>query len=209
MRNVNFFYPEVFERKFNRNPKQWSLEDLHDLYLRAKERAEKRWKLSQSIIDTIQKEIVQFDNKTQVYFYQTTRDTTYLRNYEFTWKNKRDKYTSWSIGDPKLNNREERLDFLIANSRAFELGQQFYESKTLEDMSWRTMWRVKDIFWQVLERKLRSLYESEVVKETLIIEVSGHKYFVHVDNGYGYPNFRLQNEFNGEIIKIGGTIDRW
>lgn len=209
MRNVNFFYPEVFERKFNRKPKQWSLEDLHDLYLRAKERAEKRWKLSQSIIDTIQKEIVQFDNKTQVYFYQTTRDTTYLRNYEFTWKNKRDKYTSWSIGDPKLNNREERLDFLIANSRAFELGQQFYESKTLEDMSWRTMWRVKDIFWQVLERMLRSLYESEVVKETLIIEVSGHKYFVHVDNGYGYPNFRLQNEFNGEIIKIGGTIDRW
>ncbi len=33
MRNVNFFYPEVFERKFNRNPKQWSLEDLHDFRL--------------------------------------------------------------------------------------------------------------------------------------------------------------------------------
>ncbi len=202
MRNVSFFYPEVFEYKFKRKPKDWSLEQLHDLYLRTKERAEKRWELSQSIMDTIQKEIVQFDNKTKVYFYQTTRDTTFLRNYEFTWKNKHTKYTSWSIGDPKLNNREERLDFLIANVRAFELGQQFYESKTLEDMAWRTMWKVKDILWQVMEKKLRTLYESKVVKETLIVEVSGHKYFVHVDNGYGYPSFRLQNEFDGEIIKL-------
>ena len=41
MRNVSFFYPEVFEYKFKRKPKDWSLEQLHDLYLCAKERAEK------------------------------------------------------------------------------------------------------------------------------------------------------------------------
>ena len=202
MKNVNFFYPEVFEYKFKRKPKDWSLEQLHDLYLRAKERAEKRCNLSQSIMDTIQKEIVQFDNKTKVYFYQTVKDTTYLRSYDFTWKCKYNKNTSWSIGDPKLNNREERLDFLIANMRAFELGQQFYESRTIEDMAWRTMCKVKDIFWQVLEKKLRTLYQDNAVKETLLIEVSGHKYFVHVDNGWGYPIFRLQNEFDGEIIKM-------
>jgi len=209
MRSVNFFYPEIFERKFNRKPKSWTVEQLHDLYLRAKERAEKRWDKTQKIMDEIQKEIFSHDNKTKVYFYQTLRGETYLRNYEFNWKGLYNKYTSYSIGDPKLNNREERLDFLIANVRAFELGQEFYESKTLDDMAWRTMWKVKDIFWQVLERKLRFLYKDKVVKETLIIEVSGHKYFVHVDNGHGYPSFRLQNEFDGEITKVSGTIDRW
>jgi hypothetical protein len=46
MRQVNFLFPEVFEYKFGRKPKDWTLEQLHDLYLRAKSR--KRWKISNS-----------------------------------------------------------------------------------------------------------------------------------------------------------------
>jgi hypothetical protein len=69
-------------------------------------------------------------------------------------------------------------------------------------MAWRTMWKAKDIFWKVLENKIRDLYEGKVVKETLIVEISGYKYFVHSQNGYGYPSFSLQNEFDGEIISF-------
>ena len=202
MRRANFLFPEAFEHKFKRKPKEWSLEQLHDLYLRAKVRAEKRASHTQSIMDMIDKEIPKFDRKSQVYFYQTSNDTTYLRQYEFTWKCRYDKYTSYSLNDPKLKSREERLDFVLSNSRAFELGQEFYESKRLEDMAWRTMWKAKDIFWKVLENKIRDLYEGKVVKETLIVEISGYKYFVHAQNGYGYPSFSLQNEFDGEIISF-------
>jgi hypothetical protein len=46
MRQVNFLFPEVFEYKFGRKLKDWTLEQLHDLYLRAKSR--KRWKISNS-----------------------------------------------------------------------------------------------------------------------------------------------------------------
>lgn len=201
MRQINFLFPEVFEYRFGRKPKNWTLEQLHDLYLRAKSRAEKRWSHTLSIMDKIDKEITKFDNKSQVYFYQTTNDTTYLRQYEFTWKS-RYKHTSYSLNDPKLKSREERLDFVLSNSRAFELGQEFYESKRLEDMAWRSMWRVKDILWQVIEKKLRAKYEGVYVKDTIIIEISGHKYFIHVDNGYVYTNFTLKNEFDGEIIKL-------
>jgi hypothetical protein len=73
----------------------------------------------------IDKEIPKFDRKSQVYFYQTSNDTTYLRQYEFTWKCRYDKYTSYCLNDPKLKSREERLDFVLSNSRAFELGQEF------------------------------------------------------------------------------------
>jgi hypothetical protein len=210
MRRVNFFYPEIFERKFNRKPKSWTVEQLHDLYLRAKERAEKRWNISKEIMEEIQKEVFCHDNRTKVYFYQTVRDETYLRSYEFNWSGLYNKHTSYSIGDPKLNNREERLDFLISNTKAFELGQKFRDSKVLEDMAWTSSWKIRDIFWQVLERKLRNIYEDKVVKDTILVEISGYKYFIHVENGYyGYPSFSLKNEFDGEIIKVGGTIDRW
>jgi len=202
MRHVNFLFPEVFEYKFKRKPKEWSLEQLHDLYLRSKLRAEKRWNHTLSIMDKIDKEITKFDNKSQVYFYQTTNDTTYLRQYEFTWKGRYDKYTSYSLNDPKLKTREERIDFALSNTRSFELGQEFYESKRLEDMAWKSMWRVKHILWQVMEKKLRTIHEGVAVKETLLVEISGHKYFIHVDNCYGYPEFTLQNEFDGQIIKL-------
>jgi len=202
MRNVNFLFPEVFEYKFGRKPKDWTLEQLHDLYLRAKSRAEKRWKVSNSIMDTIDKEIPKFDNQSVVYFYQIANDTTYLRQYEFTWKTKYRKYTSFGIRDPKLKTREERLDFALSNNRAFELGQQFYEAKKLEDVAWRSSWRVREILWHIIEEKLQKIYGETAVKETLLIEISGHKYFIHVDNGYGYARFSLQNEFDGEIVKL-------
>lgn len=209
MRHVNFLYPEAFEYKFKRKPKEWTLEELHDLYLRTKERAEKRWNHTLSIIDTIDKEIPKFDRrfekKSQVYFYQITNDkntyTKHLRQYEFTWGEDKSSYT-YSLRDPKLNTREERLDFALSNERSFELGQKFFESKKLEDMAWRTMWYIKDVFWTVLEKKLRDIYKGKKIRETLLIEVSGYKYFIHVKNGYGYPSFTLQNEFDGEIVKI-------
>lgn len=202
MRQLNFLFPEFFEYKFKRKPKDWSLEELHDLYLRAKARAEKRRNHTLSIMDSIDKEITKFDNKSQVYFYQTINDTTYLRQYEFTWKSRYEKYSSYSLNDPKMKSREERLDFVLSNSRAFELGQEFYESKRLEDMAWRNMWRVKDILWQVIEKKLRKMYEGVQVKDTIIIEISGHKYFIYVENSWGFSNFTLKNEFDGEIIKL-------
>jgi hypothetical protein len=105
MRRANFLFPEAFEHKFKRKPKEWSLEQLHDLYLRAKVRAEKRASHTQSIMDMIDKEIPKFDRKSQVYFYQTSNDTTYLRQYEFTWKCRYDKYTSYCLNDPKLKSR--------------------------------------------------------------------------------------------------------
>lgn len=69
-------------------------------------------------------------------------------------------------------------------------------------MAWRSSWKVKDILWNVIEEKLQKIYKEDTLKETILIEISGYKYFVHVDNGYGYPRFYLKNEFDGEIIKI-------
>ena len=42
--NYNFLYSNSFERKFNRKPKEWTIEQIHALYEKAKERSNKRWK---------------------------------------------------------------------------------------------------------------------------------------------------------------------
>ena len=202
MTNVNFFYPEIFERKFKRSPKFWSLDELHDLYLRTKSRADKHHEKTKFIMDRIENEIPKFNNKSKVYFYQVNNDQTYLRNYEFNWRSLYNKYTSYSIGDPKLDNREERLDFLIANKLSFELGQEFYELKKIEDMAWRTMWKVKSIFLQVLDKKLREKYDGKIPPKTLILDISGYKYFIHVDDEYHYPKFTMENEFDGNIVQL-------
>lgn len=61
-----------------------------------------------------------------------------------------------------------------------------------------------NISFVTVSSKLIQNYTSlgKVVKETLIVEISGYKYFVHAQNGYGYPSFSLQNEFDGEIISF-------
>ena len=169
-------------------------------------------------MNTIRKELVSFDNKTNVYFYQTTGNKTYLRQYEFEWETKYKKYSCYSIKNPKLDNREERLDFALSNTRSFELGQEFREAKMMEDMSWKTCWRVKEILWCILERKLQEEFKEKTqlqedsfdyLNGIILIEISGYKYFVKVDNGYHNPRFVLSNRFEGEALKFGGTIEKW
>ena len=201
MRRANFQFPEIFEYKFGRKPKNWSIDQLHDLYLKVKERSSKRGKIVLDIINKITTEIPQ-DNKTHlVYFYQTTNEKTHLRQYNLKWDHTYNTY-SYGLNDPKLNNREERLDFVLANTRAFELGQEFYEANKLKDMAYKTMWIVKEIMWSEIEKKLKSIYTKNCPEKVLVISIGDFKYFVSVDNGYGYASYKLLDEYDGKVVNI-------
>jgi hypothetical protein len=210
MRKINFKFPEIFKYKFNREPKNWTIEQLHDLYFRTKDRALDRSKICKDIVEKIKSEIIYdssesgYNYKTYlVYFYQESNKTTYLRQYKLTFHDSRDSY-SYSINDPKLNSREERLDFILANGRAFELGQEFYEAKRIEDMAWKSMWVVKSVMWEEVESKLREIYKygEKYAPDTLVIQIGEKQYFVHVDNSHGYSKFQLKDENVGYVIKM-------
>jgi hypothetical protein len=54
---VNFLRKWEFEIKFGKQPREWSFKELHDLYIRAKERADKRRKEHSDFINKIIKEV--------------------------------------------------------------------------------------------------------------------------------------------------------
>ena len=214
MQKINFKFPEVFRFKFNREPRMWSIEQLHDLYLRTKDRSQKRMKISRDIVEKIKSEIIPDSSESGinyksylVYFYQKySNGDTYLRQYKLTFHENRDTY-SYSINDPKMKTREERIVFILANGRAFELGQEFYEAKRMEDMGWKSMWVVKGVMWGEIENKLRKKYNQNGIysqgiyaPDTLVIQIGDKQYFVHVDNSRGYSNFVLKNENLGEVV---------
>ncbi len=201
MRRANFQFPDIFEYRFGRKPKIWSIEQLHDLYLRTKERHNKRREIHNEIIEKIATEIHSDHREYLVYFYQTANDKTYLRQYSLKWNDNYNGY-SYSLNDPKLKSREERLDFVLANTRAFELGQEFYESNRLRDMSNKTMWVVREIMWSEIEKRLKDIYPKYCPEKVLVISIGDFKYFVSVDNGYGYPSYKLLDEYDGKIVNI-------
>ena len=67
--NYNFLYSNSFERKFNRKPKEWTIEQIHALYEKAKERSNKRWKSRSEFIKKIVDKIPKIVKMSVIYFY--------------------------------------------------------------------------------------------------------------------------------------------
>ena len=102
MRKINYKSPELFKYRFKRSPKFWSIEELHDLYLRTKERAANRSTISRNIVNRIIEEVIPTETSRsnvtyQVYFSQKTKDKTYLRQYEITTNKSKSIYGSFVI----------------------------------------------------------------------------------------------------------------
>jgi len=110
---VNFLRTWEFELKFNRDPKIWSFKQLHDLYIRAKERADKRRKEFSEFIDNIISELDPNDKGYyQVYFDREGKTSMYSirKDEHFAWAYSKDSVT---FSKDVVARREEKIDFLL------------------------------------------------------------------------------------------------
>jgi hypothetical protein len=117
MRMPNFHHPDFFISKFGRDPKVWTISQVHDLWIEAKRRNSSRYKAISDHLKYIKENLEPTsDGEWRVYFYQGGA----LRGYKI-----RDDRggLSYSIIDPKVD-RRYKIDTIIGD--AFEMGTKMH-----------------------------------------------------------------------------------
>jgi len=129
MKRVNFLWnnKSYFEHKFKRNPKVWTIEEVHDLWKRACARSNSRWKIISDYTKEIVKHIPKNDRGEYVVYFKHDKSPK-LMQYKFSY-NRDWKSYGVSTDTVSFSNREEKLEFFTANELAFEMGQKYYELK--------------------------------------------------------------------------------
>ncbi len=188
---TQYSVPGWFKDKFNREPKNWTIEQVHDLYLRAKERYEKRRDIICEYGDKIVKEIPKNKNGEHiVYYYLDNRICYYSLSYSDTFKS-----YGVSQGDIQLKTLKEKLEFLTKTENAFKLGEKY---KELNKLRTTKHYIVKEIMLDMINEKLSSRFKDVFIHSHTIIavQIGNKKYYMKSGENSGhYYRFELYDEF--------------
>lgn len=188
-----------FEMKFKRKPKNWTIEEVHELWIKAKERSNKRRKILCDCIDEIKNSIepdsIDYRGKPVYKIHKVTKNSIIC--YTFSHSNYHKDTMSWHTDNIKLQTREERLSFLVNNTKKIELGSKFYKAdKNLSYLDGR----VGNILNELIDEKLKKHFKDSDFhrnESILTISISDRKYFIKQDNSrYPYKKYELLNEVN-------------
>ena len=210
MNDLNFYESYFFRERFNREPKVWSLEKLHSLYLLAKERSSKRRKEFsdhvERIIEEVNPEPDNYREEIKVYFEEN--NSTYVfkitKSLEWSWSYSNDTL-KWSSNNVEARN--EKINFLLDNKRNFELGE---EMRRLERLRSRFEHRV---FRHITNRVDKALCEKfKNVKnfnmpKIIKVNIAGFIYLVQLteearNSSYSYKKFEIIEVENNKIINL-------
>jgi hypothetical protein len=199
---LNYKNKEFFKAIYGREPKNWSITDLNDLYLKLKTRSDSRWNDFRNFIyDVIFKELEEYEGKIHVYYYQNDD----LRGFEI--HKRKDYGFSYTFDDPTFKTREERLKFLLnSDPKNLELGQEFYRLKKLDSLASSSMWKVKSILADEIHKHLRDVKDKSIFKDKsfITINISGIKYVVKIENTH-YDNY-FRFTWDGETVNQNEII---
>ena len=199
---VNFQEKELFSYKFKREPKSWTLEEVQDLWERASKRGKKRQSMISKVYDKIINEIHK-DERGKKTVYYTENDKVY--NYEFSYTSE---FKSWGystrgveFSKDKSKARDEKIEFILSNDRAFELGKEF---RDIKKMGTRLEYRVKQIFVDEIENKLKKIYKDKFPPDITVVKVGDKKYYFAVDDQhrFSYLKFHFKGEVKDNTIEL-------
>ena len=203
---VNFLRSWEFEFKFKRAPKKWSFKELHDLYIQAKERADKRRKDYSDFIERIIKEVEPNEKgEHRVYF---NRESTYMfcirKDEDFGWS-----YSTCQVSFSKdvVAAREEKIEFILSNQKQFELGE---ELRRLEKMKSSFDRHVFGIIEEAMDEELRRRYKKVKnynVPKVIKVDLGGTVYYAALDrdsrnSGYDWKRFEILGQEQSEVILL-------
>ena len=210
---VNFLRRWEFECKFKRDPKTWSFKELHDLYLRAKERADKRRKDFSEFIDKIINEVEPSDSMNpgergsmQVYFDRDGITCKYSirKDEHFGWAYSTDRVT---FSKEKVLAREEKINFILSKQKQFELGE---ELRRLEKMKSVFDRHVFGIIEQALNEKLCEKFKkvkNNLIPKVIKVDLGDNIYYAALtkdsrNSGYDWKSFEILGKEQKEIYKL-------
>lgn len=199
----NKYDAEFFKVRFKRNPRIWTLEDVHALWLRALERGSKQQKVVSDCMDRITKELPSVNNKISAYYYD---DCDKLSVYEF---GNNHSFPHWGYTSNHYKRSENKAiaraeeTYRLLNPQSLEYGQQFFEAKRHRS---NKEYIVKNIMFDMIKEKLSEKYEkiaAYIDKDIVIIDIAGYKYSILVEGkNYGYCEFTFMGTFVNKPIKL-------
>lgn len=210
----DFIKSDFGKKRIKRKPTEKTLEQIHDTWKRTEERANKRYKELSSFIDIIVKEVPKNDRGYHIIYFQHKEnyngvEKTILYNYKFSYDSS---YKSYSYSNNRVElpagntveGRNARLEFLLSNAKAFELGEKFRKLKKLEP---RKQFFFRKKFVDIVNDKLREKYKDSKFDEVVdvnIVEVSGKKYYFVIDeqHKYGWKSFHYKGEVKENTYKL-------
>lgn len=179
---LNYKRAEYFKIRYKRDPKVWTIEDIHALWLKAKYRSDSRRKVTYDFIENkIVKDIPANEiGQHIIYFYIGDHITSCYFEFNKEWKS----YSS-STRTVELKTRDEKLTFILANEKAFDYGAKYQELKKLEtDLHWRIY---NQLHSEVTERLNNHFVKNDTrPPKVFSVTIADHKYYVVCDDPYFY-----------------------
>jgi hypothetical protein len=194
---------DLFKMKFKREPKVWTIDDIHELYLKAFERHSKKQKLVIDCVDRIVSEVQEFEKgKRKIYF--TKEGKFYQRELSY-----HSEYDSWGVGsydlvkfssNSTLVDRNEKLEFLLSNEKAFELGELY---QSLQGNTKHLHLHVREVLSEMVQEELRLKFKDVESPRIFTISIGDKRYYVECEDQTRYSKiykkFKLLNEATEEI----------
>jgi hypothetical protein len=193
---------EGFEFRFGRKPKVRSIKDIHDIWIKLKQRDYPRQKEHFDIWDKIYNDdSLSKDRLGKKIVYATTEKE--LRKMKFGLSSNGDRTYSYDVitdKKDKESDREEKLNFLLTNERSIELGNKFLKTRKCLGSYHH---RIKVIFVKKVCDYLRDKYKNKKPDTIAIIKVGDYKYYFKLKDSYScYLEFEFLGEVNDNLIEI-------
>lgn len=198
MSSVNFKNKYFYQHKFGRDPKEWSIEQLHELYLKAKKRSDERSKIFWNLL----LEAVEKTGQKTIYYYQKRGDgKEQLCHYDIRYNHDYESY-SYSRNYSKLEDRDSKLAFFIADEINFEYGRKLQEASKFYSLKLSSFVFsiLEDEVNQILNKKFKSekisppkSFVTKIGDKSYIIETSDIGRLGAFDRGFSwkYNQFKI------------------
>jgi hypothetical protein len=206
MRNISDF---AYKHKFGRDKKVRTIKELNTLYINSKKRSDSKQSVIIGIIDEIVAKIpLSGDRGRKQHITYFIGRENILYQYEMEYRSEWDSYGT-SYNRVKFEGsveqiRDQKLDFLLSNELAFELGEKYNKNK---DFNMHLHHRVKWYLIEAITKKLEIIYKEVRffdIPKVIPVDVDGYKYMFTLDSnssGY-YKKFILAGELEMEPIEM-------